>query len=164
MEVAGLSDAYEHSRFALGRAYPSDYSADNCRTSLSQKQKALSGMPERALLRSKLVNSLVCAARKQGNQHHQVGQGKQPLVCLFACRFRSARDKAQMAAFRKIANVIHADTSQAGNFRVGKNLLTRFYGDHGLVPLTVCHTARLVLAPVTFDAFFSVRDAPFAEQ
>ena len=69
-----------------------------------------------------------------------------------------------MAALREIANVIHADTSQAGNFRVGKNLLARFYGNHGLVPLTVCHTARLLLAAVTFDAICSVRDALFVEQ
>ena len=110
------------------------------------------------------MENLVCTARKQGNQHHQVGQGKQPLVRLLACRFRCARDKAQMAALREIANVIDANPSQARNLSVGKNLLARFYGDHGLVPLTVCHTARLLLAPVTYDAFFSVRDAPFVEQ
>jgi hypothetical protein len=60
--------------------------------------------------------------------------------------------------------VIDANSSQAGNFRVGKDLLARFYGNHGLVPRTVCHTARLLLAAVTFDAFCSVRDAPFVEQ
>jgi len=113
---------------------------------------------------SRFVENLVGAARKQRHQHHEVGQCKQPLVGLLAGRFRSPRDKTQMAALRKIANVIHADTSQAGNFRVGKNLLARFYGDHGLVPLTVCHTARLLLALKSFDAICSVRDAPFLEQ
>ena len=127
-------------------------------------QKALSGVPERAFLGSKLVEYLVRAAREQRHQHHQVGQGKQPLVRLLACRFRGPRNKAQVAALRKITDVIDANPSQAGNFRVGKNLLARFYGNHGLVPLTVCHTARLLLAAVTFDAFCSVRDAPFVEQ
>jgi hypothetical protein len=72
---------------------------------------------------SKLVEYLVCAAREQGNQHHQVRQGKQPLVRLLACRFRGPRDKAQVTAFRKIANVIDANPGQTGNLRVGKNLL-----------------------------------------
>src|SRR5271170_7339470 len=109
MKVAGLSDACGHSRFALGRAYPLSTAPATAPPRCHKSKKALSGIPERAFLRSKLGKSLVRAARKQGNQHHQVGQGKQPLVCLFACRFRSARDKAQMAAFRKIANVINAD-------------------------------------------------------
>jgi hypothetical protein len=60
--------------------------------------------------------------------------------------------------------VIDANPGQTGNLRVGKDLLARFYGNHGLVPLTVCHTARLLLAPATFDAFCSVRDALFLEQ
>jgi hypothetical protein len=113
---------------------------------------------------SMFVENLVCAAGKERHQHHEVGQGEQPLVRLFAGGFRSPRDKAQMAALRKIANVIDANSSQACNLCVGKNLLARFYGDHGLVPLTVCHTARLLLAPKSFDAICSVRDAPFVEQ
>src|SRR5580692_5132619 len=113
---------------------------------------------------SRFLENLVCAARKQRHQHHEVGQGEQPLVRLLACRFCGPRDKAQVAALREIANVIDANPSQAGNLRVGKNLLARFYGDHGLVPLTVCHTARLLLAPKSFDAICSVRDAPFVEQ
>jgi hypothetical protein len=106
-----------------------------------KKQKALSGIPERAILEAKLVKCLVCAARKQRHQHHQIRQRKQPLVRLLACRFRGARDKAQVAALRKIADMIHANASQAGNFRVGENLLARFYGNHGLVPRTTGYTA-----------------------
>jgi hypothetical protein len=128
------------------------------------KKEALSAVPERAFLGSKVVEYLVGAAREQSDKHHQVRQGKQPLVRLLACRFRGARDEAQMAALRKIANVIDANSSQAGNFRVGKDLLARFYCNHGLVPLTGCHTARLLLAPNSFDAFCSVRDALSLEQ
>ena len=106
----------------------------------------------------------MCAARKERYEHHEVGQRKQPLVRLLAGGFRSPRDKAQMAALREIANVIDANPSQARNLSVGKNLLARFYGDHGLVPLTVRHTARLLLAPKSFDAICSVRDVPFVEQ
>ena len=69
-----------------------------------------------------------------------------------------------MAALRKIADVIDANPSQTGNFRVGKNLLARFYGNHGLVPRTVCHTTLLLLASNSFDAFCSLNDAPFVEQ
>jgi hypothetical protein len=131
---------------------------------LSQKTNGSSRSTGKSLLGPNLGQNLVRAAGKQGHKHHQVGQGKQPLVRLFACRFRSPRDKAQVAAFRKIADVIDANPSQAGNFRVGKNLLARFYGNHGLVPLTVCCTARLLLAPSCFDAFCSLRDALFLEQ
>jgi hypothetical protein len=48
--------------------------------------------------------------------------------------------------------MIDANSSQAGNFRVGKDLLARFDGNHGLVPLTFCHTALLTLASHFFDA------------
>jgi len=103
----------------------------------------------------------VRAAREQGDQYHQVRQCEQPLICLLARRFRSPRDKAQMSALRKIADVVHADASQAGDLRISENLLARFYGNHGLVPLTVCHTAYSIPAPKPFDASCSVRDARF---
>ena len=69
-----------------------------------------------------------------------------------------------MPALCKIANVIDANASQAGNLRVREDLLTRFYGDHGLFPLTVCHTALLLPAPNPFDAFCIVSDTAFVEQ
>ena len=100
-------------------------------------------------VKAKLVESLVCAAREQRHQHHQIGQRKQPLVRLLAGRFRGARDEAQVPALREIADVIDANPSQAGNFRVGEDLLARFYGNHGLVPQTVCRTALLSIAPTS---------------
>jgi len=107
---------------------------------------------------------LVSAARKQRDQHHQVRQREQPLVRLLAGRFRGARDEAQVAAFREIADVIDANPSQAGDLRIGKNLLARFDGYHGLVPLTLCRIVLPALASNFFDALCSVRDAPFHEQ
>src|SRR5580704_9116306 len=110
-----------------------------------KKQMAPSGIPKRAIHESEVVRILVRAARKQRHQHHQIRQRKQPLVRLLTCRFRGARDKAQVPALRKIADVIHANASQAGNFRVGENLLARFYGNHGLVPRTTGYIALPVL-------------------
>jgi hypothetical protein len=106
-----------------------------------KKRKAPSVEPERAHHESEIVKFLVRAARKQRHQHHQIRQCKQPLVRLLACGFRGTRDKAQVPALRKIADMIHANASQAGDFRVGKNLLARFYGNHGLVPRTAGYFA-----------------------
>jgi hypothetical protein len=78
---------------------------------------------------------LVRAARKQRHKHHQVRQREQPLVRLLAGCYCSARDKAQVPAFREVANVIHADASQSCNFCVGENLLAGFDSNHGLIPL-----------------------------
>ena len=74
----------------------------------------------------------VRAARKQRNQNHQVRQREQPLVGLRACSFCRARDHPKMTAAREVVQVLHADASQAGYFRVGENFLTRFDGDQGL--------------------------------
>jgi len=49
-------------------------------------------------------------------------------------------------ALRKVADVVDANPSQAGNFRVGENLLARFYGNHGLFPQTLYRTALLLFA------------------
>ena len=76
------------------------------------------------------------AARKQRNQHHEIGKRKEPLIRLLPGRLSRARDKAQVAAFREVADVVDADSGQAGDFCVGKNLLARFDGNHGLFPLT----------------------------
>jgi hypothetical protein len=106
-----------------------------------KKQKAPSGIPEGAIHESEAVKFLVSAARKQRHQHHQIRESKQPLVRLLACCFRGTRDKAQVPALRKITDVVYANASQTGNFRVGEDFLTRFYGNHGLVPRTTGYTA-----------------------
>lgn len=106
----------------------------------------------------------MCASWEQSNQHHQVGQRKKPLVRLLARSFRGPCDEAQVSALREIADVIDTDACQAGDFRVGKNLLARFYGNHGLVPCTLLHTVLPTSSSKVFDAFFSVLDAPFVEQ
>ena len=108
--------------------------------------------------------TLVCASREQGNQHHQVGQRKKPLVRLFTRCFRGPRDEPQMAAFCEIADVIDTNACQVCDFRIGKNLLARFDGNHGLVPCTVLHSVLPKSAYKLFDAFSSVLDAPFVEQ
>jgi len=89
------------------------------------------------------AEDLVRALRKQGNQHHQVRQGKQPLVGGQAGGFRGASDKPEVAALGKIVEVIHADASERRHFRIGEDFLTRFYGNHigldlsvGLLPIT----------------------------
>jgi hypothetical protein len=75
---------------------------------------------------------LVGAAREQSNQNHQVRQREQPLIGLCASRFRGARDHPKMPALCEIVHVLYADAGQAGYFRVGEYLLTRFDSDHGL--------------------------------
>jgi hypothetical protein len=60
--------------------------------------------------------------------------------------------------------VVDTNAGQAGDFRVGKNLLARFDGNHGLVPCTLLHTFLPTSSSKVFDAFFSVLDAPFVEQ
>ena len=84
---------------------------------------------------------LVRAAREQGNQHHEVRQREQPLVRLLPCGFRGARDEAQMPALREVTDMVDTDSSQVGDFCVRENLLARLDGNHGFVPLTLCHTA-----------------------
>jgi hypothetical protein len=42
---------------------------------------------------------------------------------LRARSFRGSRDEAQVTAAREIVQMIHADSRQAGDFRVGKDLL-----------------------------------------
>lgn len=75
------------------------------------------------------------AAGKKCHEDHQVRQCKQPLIRLHASRFRSPGDESQMAPLSEIPQVIQANPGQAGDFRICKDLLARFDGDHGLVPL-----------------------------
>lgn len=71
------------------------------------------------------------ATREQCGQHHEVRQREQPLLCLRASSFRSPGDHSQMAAPRKVVHVLHTNACQAGDFGVGKDLLTRLYGYQG---------------------------------
>jgi hypothetical protein len=97
------------------------------------------------------LDYLVSATGEQSDQHHQVGEREQPLVRLLACRLRSPRDKAQVPALREIADMVDANPGQTGDFRVSKNLLARFDGNHGLVPLTLCHIS-LFTSLMLFEA------------
>lgn len=87
--------------------------------------------------------ALVRAAREQRHQNHQVRQSKQPLVRLDSGRLCSARDKAQMAALREVAQMLDADASQTRNFRIGEDLLARFDGNHDFDPLSVSPPSHL---------------------
>ena len=105
------------------------------------------------------TESLVRALGKQRHQDHQVRQREQPLIRLFAGCFRRAGNEAQVAALRKIAKVIDADSREARNLCIGEDLLARLNRDHGLVPSDYRHTARYL-----FDASCRVRDASVQEQ
>lgn len=100
------------------------------------------------------------AARKQRHKNHQVRQREQPLIGLLPRGFRGARDKAQVPAFREVADMVDADPSQVGDFRVRENLLARLDGNHGFVPFdSLPHCAFNF-----FDAMLRIRDAHFPEQ
>src|SRR4029077_4666374 len=146
--VSGLSDAGWMNRFALWRAYPA---AQSPATAPKSKKPFPVYRKEPFLNRSSL-DYLVSATREQCDQHHQVGKREQPLVRLLACRFRSPRDKTQVPALRKIADMVDANPGQTGDFRVSKNLLARFDGNHGLVPLTLCRISQFT-SLMLFEAY-----------
>lgn len=98
----------------------------------------------------------MCALGEQRHQHHQIRKRKQPLIGAQAGGFRGARDETEVAALRKIVHVLDANPRQAGNFRIGENLLARLYGDHGPAPLN----RRVHLYPY-FDAVRIVGAACF---
>src|SRR6266849_10483657 len=74
----------------------------------AQNKKALR-ITRRAPAAVSSAAGLVGAAREKGDQHHQIRQRKQPLVCLDPGAFRSPRDETQMTALRKIVDVIDAN-------------------------------------------------------
>lgn len=85
---------------------------------------------------------LVRAARKECDQHHEVGQREQPLIGLSIGGFCGAGDEAQVTAACEVVQVIGADAGQAGNFRFGENFLARLNLDHGR-PHDLCRWRRL---------------------
>jgi len=64
------------------------------------------------------------AAREKRREHHQVRQREQPLLRLCTGCFRRPCDHAQVTAAREIMQVLHANSRQAGYFRVREDLLT----------------------------------------
>lgn len=74
------------------------------------------------------------ALGEQRDEHHEIRQGKEPVVRLGAGDFSGAGDEAEVARFGEIVEVLHADSGEAGDLRIGEDFLTRLYGDHGLAP------------------------------
>jgi hypothetical protein len=75
----------------------------------------------------------VGALGEKGDQDHKIGQGEEPIIG-FAGGFGGASDEAKVARASELMDVLDADASQAGNFRIGEYLLARFNGDHGRAP------------------------------
>ena len=73
-----------------------------------------------------VASGLVRAAREESDEHHEVGQGEQPLFGLGASSLRRASDDTQVTAAREVMQMIDADAGQSGNFGVRKDFLTRF--------------------------------------
>jgi hypothetical protein len=144
----------------LSAAYAAASAPATARKAGPQIAKAPSSRAGGASLIAKTVVAIsVRALRKQGHQDRQIRQRKQPLVRAQTCRFGSARDEAQVAAFRKVANMLDANPRQAGDFGIGEYFLARFYGDHGHTPVP-----RTILLPKSlllefFDAFCILRAA-----
>src|SRR6267143_6167548 len=80
------------------------------------------------------ATGLVCAAREQCHQHHQIRQGEKPLIRLDPRRFRGSRDEPQMAALREVAQVVQANPRKVGHLGIGEYFLARFNGNHGSWP------------------------------
>jgi len=76
----------------------------------------------------------VGALRAQSHQNHEARKGKKPLIRIDPGSFRSASDEAEVATLGEIVNVLDANAREAGNFRIGENLLARLDRDHGLAP------------------------------
>ena len=94
--------------------------------------------------------SLVRAAREQCHQHHQVRQGKQPLVRLNPRRFRGSRDETQVPALREVVQVIHTNPREIGHLIIRENLLARFDGNHDwprFSPPCFPYTVRCLVHP-----------------
>ena len=77
---------------------------------------------------------LVCAAREQCHQDHQVRQGEKPLIRLNSCRFRRSRDETKMPALSEVVQVVHANPREIGHLVIGENFLARFDGNHDVGP------------------------------
>jgi len=92
--------------------------------------KKLPGFPE-SCKSSWISARLVCAARKQGDQDHQIRQGKKPLVGLNSGSLRGACDESQVAAFCEVVQVVYTNPCKGSYLGIGEYFLARFNGDHG---------------------------------
>src|SRR4029077_1836857 len=92
--------------------------------------------------------ALVRALGEERNQHHEIGQREEPIVSSAGC-FGGASDEAEVARLGELADVLDADASQAGNFRIGEDFLARFDGNHrrSPVPLAIL-IVTLALRPL----------------
>src|SRR6476660_5172124 len=88
-----------------------------------QKQERLSDQVEEPFEFSFFSNSLVRALRKEGHQHHQIRERKQPLIRMDTGGFRGPRDESKVAALCKIVHVLDANSRQVRDFGIGENLL-----------------------------------------
>src|SRR3954463_13472215 len=98
----------------------------------------------------------MCAARKQRNQHHQIGEREQPLIRLNPGALCGSCNKPQMSALCEVTQMIHANACQTGDFRVGEDFLARFDGNHGSGPLSVRLGSALMLNLSTHTALDAV--------
>lgn len=109
--------------------------------------------------RTRESNESVRALWEKCYQDHQVRQREQPLVGLEACAFRCAGDEAEVAALRKVVDMLDANAGEGGDFGVRENFLTRLDGYHVSAPWFLPRTLH-----IPFDAGSSVRDALFSLQ
>lgn len=64
-------------------------------------------------------------------EDHDIGGGEQELLGLVAGGFRSASDKAEVAATCKLLQLVEAYAREGGDLVSGKNLLTGLNLNHG---------------------------------
>jgi len=74
------------------------------------------------------------ALGEQSHQNHEVRKRKEPLIRFEAGGFGGASDESQVASLCEVVDVLDANAGQAGNFRIGENLLAGLHGNHDLAP------------------------------
>jgi hypothetical protein len=83
----------------------------------------------------------VLAAGKQRGEDAQIRIGEQPAFRLASGGSSSAHDGAEMPAAGHVAEVLGADSRQAGNFILCEKLLRRFDSDHSQLSFAGTMTA-----------------------
>src|SRR5579863_8404005 len=78
--------------------------------------------------------ALMLAARTEDVHNHQVRVRKQPLLGLGARGLGGPNQRAELLALSPTAEVIQADSRQAGDFVFREQLLARSNGDHVFFP------------------------------
>src|SRR5215468_8894496 len=108
--------------------------------------------PEGHVFKHPLVGTL----GEERNEHHQVGEGKKPAVGL-AGGFGGAGNETQVPRAGELVDVLDADASQAGNFRIGKDLLAGFDRNHGHSPGLLTTNPKSVLKSRLLSPSHSIR-------